>query len=314
MTIAKLTSATTSTTSSTYQPRSINGRVRRTKVEIEAIEQEIYEICAAHNPLSVRNLFYVLVSRDTIPKTENAYKNTVVRLAGVMRERGDLPWHWLVDSTRWMRKPRSFSGLADVLEQTAELYRRDLWVNSDQYVEIWCESDSIAGVIYGVTEAYDAPLMAAHGFSSKAFLYGAAGAIAATGKPTTIYYIGDYDPSGVVARNDVRDRLARYLDRWFGDFSESLAFVPLAVTRQQIRELRLPTKPAKIAKNTHATAIGWNSADGTVEAEAIEPAYLRSILRDALESHVDREQLAMLRLIEAEERETLMRLTAEVGE
>lgn len=59
--------------------------IRRTKAEISKIKAAIYSALEVEHPATVRGLFYVLVSRGVIPKTEAAYKSTVVRLAGEMR-------------------------------------------------------------------------------------------------------------------------------------------------------------------------------------------------------------------------------------
>src|SRR5690606_2999373 len=108
-----------------------------------------------------------------------------------------LPYEWIVDSTRWQRKPSSYCGLESVLAHTARFYRRDLWDQMDAYVEIWCEKDALSGVLYQVTGAWDVPLMVSRGFASHTYLYEAAQAIEAADKPTYLYFFGDHDPSGV---------------------------------------------------------------------------------------------------------------------
>jgi hypothetical protein len=288
-------------------------RSRRTKAEMEVLRAAVYDLCAEHQPLTVRNLYYLMVVASFIAKTERDYKLVAIRLAGEMRESGALPWGWIVDNTRLMRKPDSYAGLRGLLKQSAQLYRRDLWANLDEYVEVWCESDSIGGVLVDVTWEFDVPLMAAHGFSSKEFLYDSAAAIAAHDKPTTIYYVGDYDPSGVVIRDDVQRRLTRYLEKWH-EFDGDFQFVPLAVTPEQIEEMDLPTKPPKTKKSTHAKATNWQEDQGTVEAEAIPPETMRSILREAIESHIPAGHLEALERIEEEEKSTLERLADEHSE
>ena len=94
-----------------------------------------------------------MVSLGTIAKTEGEYKSTVVRLLGQMRREKVIPFDWLSDSTRWMRKPTSFSSLDEALRRTAQTYRRALWDNQDTYVEIWLEKDALAGVIFEETAA-----------------------------------------------------------------------------------------------------------------------------------------------------------------
>ena len=57
-----------------------------------------------------------------------------------MRRSGEIPYGWIADSTRWMRKPRSYTSLADMLRVTTETYRRALWDDQDAYVEVWCRA------------------------------------------------------------------------------------------------------------------------------------------------------------------------------
>ena len=76
---------------------------------------------------------------------------------------------WLADSTRCMRKPRSYSSLEEAIARTAATYRRGLWDNQNAYVEVWLEKEALAGVLYRVTEVYDVPLMVVKGFPSKDF-------------------------------------------------------------------------------------------------------------------------------------------------
>ncbi len=65
----------------------VDKRERRTKAEILELRQAIAEIVyQQHRPLTVRYLFYLMVSGGLIPKTEDAYKNVTIRLAGQMRE------------------------------------------------------------------------------------------------------------------------------------------------------------------------------------------------------------------------------------
>ena len=76
----------------------------------------------------------------------------------IMRRNGELAYDWLADNTRWQRKPRTFNGVEEALQHTAEFYRKSLWADADCYAEIWLEKDALAGVIYPVTATYDVPL------------------------------------------------------------------------------------------------------------------------------------------------------------
>jgi hypothetical protein len=56
-----------------------------------------------------------------------------------MRRSRVLPYDWLADATRWMRKPTTFGGIEEALRDCAALYRKDLWRDTGVYVEIWLE-------------------------------------------------------------------------------------------------------------------------------------------------------------------------------
>jgi hypothetical protein len=153
---------------------------------MEAIREQLYNILAANHPMTVRQVFYYMVTRPTplIAKTENQYKHTVDRLLVQMRRSGEVPFRWIADNTRWMRKPPSYDSMAEALLNTARTYRRDLWTNQDLYVEVWTEKDALAGVLMDVTREWDVPLMVARGFSSVTFLHSAAETIRDIGNNT----------------------------------------------------------------------------------------------------------------------------------
>ena len=94
-------------------------RSRRTKAEIETIKTAIQEVLADENPMTVRQVFYRLVSLGVIDKTEAEYKTTVCRLLTDMRRNGDVLYSWIADNTRWMRKPETYSNLEQAVQETA---------------------------------------------------------------------------------------------------------------------------------------------------------------------------------------------------
>ncbi len=193
-----------------YRSSSIKRRRRRTKAEIEAIRGAIYEVVAEDYPMTVRQVFYRLVSLGTIDKTEAEYNSTVIRLLSQMRLAEELPFGWIADNTRWMRKPHTYSGLKQVLRETARFYRRALWDDQPVYVEVWLEKDALAGVLYEETAAYDVPLMVSRGYASLSYLYTAAEAISEQDKPAFLYYFGDFDPSGVDIPRNIERRLREF--------------------------------------------------------------------------------------------------------
>jgi hypothetical protein len=261
---------------------------------MRALRAGLYGIVVANQPVTDRQVFYLAVSPGLVDKTENEYKSTVIRQLTRMRRDGTLDHTWIADNTRWMRKPRTYGGLEEMLRTTAQTYRRALWDHSPEYVEVWCEKDTLAGILYDVTEPYDVPLMVTRGYSSITFAWTAADDINDVSRPTTIYYVGDHDPSG----HDMERVLERELR---SGVEVPLTFIRIAVTPAQIANLALPTRPTK---TTDSRSKKWTGGQ-SVEVDAIPPGILRQLLTDAIESHVDQDQLARLRQTEDEERRQL---------
>lgn len=242
-------------------------------------------------PMTVRQMFYRMSAIGQVPKTENGYRQVQYALTA-MRRQGAIPYDWLADNTRWRRKPRTYSGLASMLRESQQFYRRALWDNQPDYVEIWLEKDALAGVVYSITERWDVPLYVTRGYPSLSYLYDAAEYLKAIDKPCFIYHFGDFDASGADAARAVRDGLR--------EFGADFSFEQVAVTEPQIRLWHLQTRPAK---RSDPRAKGWGAE--AVELDAIPPDRLRRMVEDVIRGHVDPDALAALEREQAAERESL---------
>lgn len=278
-----------------YQASRIN-RKRRTKREMEALRAVLYETVKANQPATVRQVFYLVVSLHVIAKTENEY-DTIGRLLVQMRRARELPFGWIADNTRWMRKPTTFDSLEAALQDTAECYRRSLWREQPVYTEVWLEKDALSGVLYKVTGAWDVPLMVTRGYPSLTYLHEAAEAIADCGKPAYIYYFGDHDPSGLDIPRKVEAGLREFAPQ------AEIHFQRVAVTPEQITEFQLPTRPTKKTDSRSKHFEGES-----VEVDAIPPAKLRALARQCIERHVDRHALKIMQIAEKSERTLLQRI------
>jgi hypothetical protein len=286
-----------------FYPASPIRRRRRGHAEMESLRRAIIFVVAQLRPLTLRQLFYALVVRGVIEKSEAQYEAVGRQLLKLRRD-GDIEWGAISDNTRWMSKPRTYRGIGDALHQTAKLYRRSLWADAPERVEFWCEKDAMAGILGDVTAVFDVPLYVGRGFGSETYVYNAAEAIIADGRPVIIYEFGDHDPSGVVASLTT----ARKLREFVGSRAE-MEFIRTAVTPEQIDEWRLPSRPTKREGNSHAKGFVGDS----VELDAIPPDDLRELARQCIEQHIDMRQLDVLRVAEASERETLLKMSKIVG-
>jgi hypothetical protein len=267
-------------------------RIRRTNAELAEIDAAIYKIAQAERPVTVRGLFYRVLSLGLVPKTEAGYF-VVQREALKMRRAGELPYDWITDGSRLRLKPRTWSSAMAALENTARAYRQALWADQGIHVEVWTEKDAIRGVVYPVTAQYDVPLMIARGYSSETFLWETAEAINTEGNQAVIYQLGDHDRDGVRAWDAIQHRL-----RDFVDDDIEMDFERIAVTPEQIEELDLPTRPDK-------TDSGFGPC---VEVDAIASTTLRALVTDAIEAWIDDEQLRITLIAERSEREILRSL------
>jgi hypothetical protein len=279
-----------------YRTRPIK-RPRRTQAAIRELRDLLLEVVREDQPMTVRQVFYRLVSLGAIPKSEAEYKGTVCRLLADLRLEGAMPFEWIADNTRWMRKPRTYSSLEEALWITAQAYRRDLWESMDAYVEIWLEKDALAGVLYEETTAWDVPLMVTRGYPSLSYLHVAAESIRYTRKPTWIYYFGDYDPSGQDIPRNVEDRLRKFAP------DAEIYFELVAVTPEQILRFNLPTRPTKLSDTRSKGFIGES-----VELDAIPPAVLREMVSENITRHIDSDDLDFEREVERHERESAKKL------
>jgi hypothetical protein len=272
-------------------------RKRASKSEMEARFEAIFEIVADIQPCSVRQTYYQCVVGALVDKTENEYDKVQGALVKLRRS-GRVPYGWITDGTRWRIRPTTYSSIEQALNRTAQLYRKSLWDNIDAHVEVWLEKDALSGVVNWVTSECDVGLHVARGFSSLTFLAESAEDIRETGKPTFIYHLGDHDPSG----RNAGEKIEKTLREMAPD--AKIHFERLAVTTEQIQNYNLPLRPTK-KTDSRAKKFTEEHGEGSVELDAIHPDVLRRLVRAAIERHLPRRQLEILKVAEKSERELL---------
>jgi hypothetical protein len=207
-----------------------------------------------------------------------------------------VPWDSFTDNTRWHIKTRTFDSMEEALERTVDTYRRDLWQKQPFYVECWVEKDAIAGFVSDVADSYGVPTFVCRGNASLTSLHDAGQAFKraiTAGKRPVILYLGDHDPSGLCIDRSAEDAL-------WNDFGVEVVFDRIAVTPEQIEEYSLTTRPAK---DTDTRAKAWEG--GCVEVDALEPATIKELVREAINDHIDVAEWEALQKTEAMERETI---------
>jgi hypothetical protein len=282
---------------SVYRARTIK-RDRRTRARLEQLDAQILDVLHEDHPQSVRHVFYRMTDprlREPVEKSERGYRHVQDRCVK-LRRAGELPYGWISDATRRGYFTPTYRSAADFLRSISGQYRADLWQHSSCYCEVWVESRSIAGVIEELCEELAVSLYPAGGFSSITLAFEAARYVnaVAEGKEVRVFYIGDYDPAGVLIDVALERELRKHLDPRI-----SLTFERLGITAQQIIEYDLPRKPRK------ATDRRAQHIEQTVEAEAMPASDLRAILRAEIEALLPPDALVVAKVAEESERRYL---------
>jgi hypothetical protein len=274
-------------------------RTRRSRAEIEALDGALIEIVEQFRPVTVRQVFYQAVNRGLVPKSETKGYRVVQRRLVALRESGEVPYGYVVDGTRYVHGHRRYNDLDEFTTYAAGLYRKDYWANSEVNVEVWLEKDALKGVLIPtVVNECGLGLHVTRRFASITYLQEAAEEIDADGRPTYVYVLTDFDPSGVVIAEKIEEELTERAPL------SDITVERLAVNREQIERWNLPTRPTKTS-DTRARRFRQFHGTDSVELDAIPPDELRRLVKDAIDSHMEPWRLQQFRMVEREERQTL---------
>lgn len=273
-------------------------KARKPQARSLALRDAIAAVAAEYDRLSVRQLYYQLVARGVIEKTEPAYKR-VCDASAQMRLDGSLDYRRIADGHRVRRVPFAHDGLTHALADAHGLYRRNFWLDQPVHVEVWCEKDALSGVVYPVADRYGVPYVATRGFPSITLRYESAQALMATGKPAVVFYLGDHDASGQAISGNLEGELRA--------FGAEVSVERVALNPDQIAAHRLPTRPGKGTDSRHA-AFAAQFGDASVELDALPPDVLTDLVDDAIAGEVDAAAWARVAAVEALERGTLASL------
>lgn len=172
------------------------------------INSIIREYQAQNMKLTLRQLYYQLVSRDVIPNQQKEYaKLSKVLVEGRMA--GVVDWGAIEDRLRTAEKPAAWDTPADGIDSLIEQYECPRMKGQDNYIECWVEKDALSGVLSIVTEEFHVPILVNRGYSSASAIFDSYKRFKAAleaGQHIKILYLGDFDPSGMDMIRDVTDR------------------------------------------------------------------------------------------------------------
>lgn len=205
------------------------------KERLALINDILEEYVADGFVLTLRQLYYQLVSRDIIPNQQIEY----TRLSNILKKgrmAGIVDWDAIEDRVRRPQIPWYCDSPEDAMNTIIQQYRLDRMYGQVSKIEVWVEKDALSSILSRVTHKYHLRLMVNRGYSSCSAMHEAYKRLN-TGD--TILYFGDHDPSGLDMIRDVRERLQ--------DFGIEVNVIPVALTMEQIKQFNPPPNPAKIS-------------------------------------------------------------------
>lgn len=249
-------------------------------------------------PLTLRQIFYMLVTGIGYDKTEKAYKRlceamNIARRAQVIRME-DIRDDGLTEnhSPGWADRDEFLS----FVKSHASHFTLDRQENQPIKTFVWCEAGGMVPQLADAVDKWHVPVLSSGGFDSVTTKHNFAERISKFAG-VMILHLGDHDPSGVHMFGSLDEDLTAFVDYYGGD----VELRRIAVTPRQVVDMNLPTSPPKVTDNR-------SFSGETTQCEAIPPERLRVIVQDAVKEWIDvdllDETIAREREISAELSET----------
>ena len=257
-----------------------------------------------------RGIHYVLVSSTNLVKPNGAvYRNT------------NEDWSWLVDvagkAARWLgyieferivdnRNAEPFIchkarvkaralvsiGIDVTIPDISDLEPAPIAEGFEPrqafHFVIFGEKASLQEVLLPIARAKQADLYLPTGEISDTLLHQIASDASKDGRPMVLFALADCDPAGHQMSVSIGRKLQAFRDLLFPKLRFEV--VPVALTVEQVTELRLPSTPLK---ETEKRADRWREAFGVEQTEidalaTLQPDVLREIVEAAFDPYFDR--------------------------
>jgi hypothetical protein len=268
------------------------GMARRSLDLIEAMR----DLAEAAQPITGRGIGYKLFTAGLIPSMARSEMARVYRLLKEARERGLIPWEWIVDETRSIERVSTWANPAAYARAVARSYRRDFWDQQPARCEVWSEKGTVRGVLAPVLDEYAVGFRVMHGFSSATSVYDVSQDD--DGRELIALYVGDFDPSGMfMSEEDLPKRLADY-------DGDHVTLTRIALTREQV--VGVPSFPATDKrKDPRFRWFSRNYGRRCWELDAMDPNDLRDVVEEAIRELIEPEAWARCEVVNRAEQDSL---------
>lgn len=225
--------------------------------------------------LTLRQLYYQLVSRDVIENSQKSYKR-LGDLVNDARLAGLIDWEAIEDRGRNLRSNTTWNDPAEIIKAAASGYMLDRWMGQDYRPEVWIEKDALIGVIADVCEELDVPYFACRGYNSQSEQWRAGRRFQSyidRGQTPIVLHLGDHDSSGLDMTRDNRERLAMFMG--------GVEVRRLALNMNQVEMYNPPPNPAK-EDDTRFAGYAEEFGDQSWELDALEPSVIIDLIKSAV--------------------------------
>jgi hypothetical protein len=247
-------------------------------------------------PITGRGIDYKLFTAGLIPSMQTKEMQRVYRLLKAARERGYIPWDWIVDETRAIERVSTWANPAAYARCVARSYRRDFWNQQPRRVQVWSEKGTVRGVLAPVLDHYAVGFLAVHGFSSATVTHDIAEDD--DGRDLIVLYVGDLDPSGMfMSKQDLPARFAKY-------DGDHIKLKRIALTARQTDGL--PSFPA--SDKDEDPRYDWfvaNYGRRCWELDAMDPNDLRACVKREIKKLIEPVAWNRCEIVNKAERESL---------
>lgn len=258
-----------------YRSISLN---RENKLKLTVINNIVEEYLAQDYILTLRQLYYQLVSRNVIANNQKEYAK-LSKLLKEGRMAGVIDWNAIEDRGRKPRLPYFANGISDALTDIKNQYRLPRLNDQKVYIEIWIEKEALSNIFNRVADPYHINLMVNKGYSSCSAMHEAAKRFRNHArKDKYILYFGDHDPSGKDMVRDIRDRMK--------EFNILLDVISPALTYAQVQQYNLPENPVKLTDSRASDYIA-EFGEHCWELDALEPSVLLDITETEVKKLID---------------------------
>lgn len=265
--------------------------------------------------LTLRQLYYQLVSRDIIPNSQKSY-NSIGKIVSSARDAGMIDWDHIEDRTRSVKAYPHWKTEKDFMSSAVPQFKLDLWTGQETRVFVFVEKEALAQIVGKAASRWDVPYFANKGYLSSSSAWDVARNMMLLNedkcKKFVVLHLGDHDPSGIDMTRDIQDRLNNYSRPSKSDRDKGADFIDIKVKRialnkNQIDQYGPPPNPAK-ETDSRFESYQQEFGEESWELDALEPSVLVDLISSNIEDIVDYDKWDSMRAKQEDIKRSLLEL------